>query len=86
MWHYELIKKSAAMMLAIGALVSKPIATKKNLGFSTAVNWDGSLKVLGSDMFTTVAAHGTRIVFATGSGTQWYLFTKTYRSKLAYLK
>ncbi|OJW59333.1 MAG: hypothetical protein BGO55_08660 [Sphingobacteriales bacterium 50-39] len=82
-----LILASGILTILSTAVILVTRANKRFTGFSTAVNWNGTIRVIGPNIFTTVAEHGSRAFLVSEGGTQeWYLFTKVNRTKLAYLK
>lgn len=77
---------AATLMLAVTAFVATKANYKKFATFSTAVTAAGSVKVIGSSIFTTVSSAGSQAYLATAGGTTKALFTKVNRTKIAYLK
>jgi hypothetical protein len=76
---------AATLILGITAFMATK-ANKKFVSFTTAVTAGGVVKVIGANIFTTVAAGGSQAYLATAGGMQKPLFTKTNRIKVAYLK
>ena len=76
---------SATIVLAITAFM----ATKANkifVTFTTAVTSAGTMKLICTNAFTTIAAAGSQVYVCTSTGTMKPLFTKVSRTKVAYLK
>ena len=75
----------AFIALTITAFVTRGEA-RKFVTFSTAVTLGGTMKLIKSGAFTTVASNGSQVYVCTVGGTEIPLYTKVNRIKIAYLK
>jgi uncharacterized membrane-anchored protein len=76
---------AATLVLGITAYMASNANSKKFVAFSTAVTSGGAVKVIGTNLFTTVA-NASQAYLLTAGGTQKALFTKVSRIKVAYMK
>ena len=76
---------AATVVLAITAFMATK-ANSKFVTFTTAVTAGGVVKVIGANIFTTVASAGSQAYLSTAGGTKKSLFTKVNKIKIAYLK